>query len=597
MTNLNAESEHHQSDSKTKLNWFDRLSISKKISLGYFAALGVAVLGNLGGVLVGNAYQSGAQNYRTHAAEEAKLIFGFRNAFSDLPGHETHLFAALGSPNEYEEEYTEYQATIVFIEDTWQQLQDLYAKEGSDELHSQDEDIQALGNVVSKYDRTGGAYLADTKELLAQIPPERVLQEDLADMEAQLVEFNRNISIKDLRDFNRLLDTLIAKVEVHEQQAVSALAVAENTRGLIIFGSMLISIVIAIVIAVLTSRAIVRPLQATNKVAKQVIKESDFDLRAPITTGGEVAELTTTLNELIARVKRLLEEQKAATAEQLLQSEKMSSLGRMLAGVAHEINNPVNFIYGNLAHANNYTQDLFDLIDTYQAETTSPSPVVEEKLEEVDLDFLAEDLPKLLESMKIGADRARKIVLSLKNFSRIDESQAHPVDIHDAIDSTLLILNNRIKNQVEIKRNYGDIPAIEAFSGSLFQVVMNILSNALDAVQEKAENEGKITITTERKDRNWVQIRIADNGVGIAPEHLTKIFETFFTTKPMGVGTGLGLSISHQMITEKHHGTLTCTSELGVGTEFTIALPIKQADLPFPTSDKSTQSEQINVSV
>ncbi len=198
---------------------------------------------------------------------------------------------------------------------------------------------------------------------------------------------------------------------------------------------------------------------------------------------------------------------------------------------------------------------------------------------------MEEDLPKVLQSMKFGADRVRQIVLSLKNFSRLDEAEAHAVNLHECIESTLLILNNRIKKGITIECCYGDIPNIEGFSSSLYQVFMNIINNALDALEEQhnTQDNPQITIATELQDKNWVVVRIADNGSGIAPETQEKIFEMFFTTKPTGVGTGMGLSISHQIVVEKHGGRLICKSEVGSGTEFTISLPVQKQYLPKDT--------------
>jgi signal transduction histidine kinase len=282
------------------------------------------------------------------------------------------------------------------------------------------------------------------------------------------------------------------------------------------------------------------------------------------------------LEAINQELEKLLQEQKAAATQQLMQSEKMSSLGQMVAGVAHEINNPVNFIYGNLAPAIDSVNDLFAFIRTCEAEMPEQSIVVQAKAEDIDLDFLKEDLPKLLNFMQVGAERTRQIVLSLRNFSRLDEEEAHSVDLHECLDSTLLILNNRIKQGITVTRNYGNLPTIKGFSDPLYQVFMNLLSNACDALAEEPQAVQKLTITTERLGRDRVAIRIADNGPGISPENQKRLFEPFFTTKPSGKGTGLGLSISHQIVVDKHGGQLTCASDMGAGTEFSIILPLKQ---------------------
>lgn len=293
-------------------------------------------------------------------------------------------------------------------------------------------------------------------------------------------------------------------------------------------------------------------------------------------------QLTTALNQL----KR--------TQAQIIQAEKMSSLGQMVAGVAHEINNPVNFIHGNLEPAQGYTQDLLGLIELYQKTYTAPTPEIEEELETVDLDFVREDLPKLLNSMVVGTDRIREIVLSLRNFSRLDEAAVKTVDLHEGINSTLVILSHRLKcngcnHAIQVIKQYGDLPKVDCYPSQLNQVFMNIFANAIDALDDHPQPQ--LTITTEfigppssqpNKQSNEQQsraiIRIADNGPGIPSEIQPQILDPFFTTKPVGKGTGMGMSISYQIITEKHLGELTFTSAPGQGTEFIIDIPIYQPE-------------------
>ncbi|MEG4394330.1 PAS domain-containing protein [Microcoleus sp. BROC3] len=270
---------------------------------------------------------------------------------------------------------------------------------------------------------------------------------------------------------------------------------------------------------------------------------------------------------------------------QLIQAEKMSSIGQMVAGVAHEINNPVNFIYGNIIPAAQYASDLLNLIELYQQHYPEPVPEIAQELAEVEVDFIADDFPKIMASMQEGANRIKQIVLSLRNFSRLDEKERKVIDIHEGIESTLVILQHRLQSQpkrpeIQLIKNYGKLPKVECYPAQLNQVFMNLLLNAIDAVEESSANctckVNQIRIVTEVSSRNQVCVRIADSGPGICPEVQSRMFDPFFTTKPIGRGTGLGLSISYQIVKDTHGGKLECHSEVGRGTEFAIELPISQ---------------------
>jgi PAS domain S-box-containing protein len=274
------------------------------------------------------------------------------------------------------------------------------------------------------------------------------------------------------------------------------------------------------------------------------------------------------------------------TQAQLIQNEKMVGLGRTIAGIAHEINNPIGFIYGNITHARDYASDLLHLVQLYAQHYPEPIPEIQRQIEALDLNFVAEDFPKLLKSMEMGANRIREIVLSLRNFSRLDEADAKKVDIHEGIDNTLLILQYRLtrqpfRSEIQVIEDYGQLPLVECYPSKLNQVFMNLLNNAIDAL-ETHSTPGIITIRTETRQeergnvsRHFIVIRIADNGPGIPEDVKKHIFDPFFTTKPIGAGMGLGLSISHSIIVEKHGGQLWCISEPDCGTEFVIELPVR----------------------
>lgn len=279
------------------------------------------------------------------------------------------------------------------------------------------------------------------------------------------------------------------------------------------------------------------------------------------------------------------------TQTQLVQTEKMSSLGQLVAGVAHEINNPVNFIYGNLIYVAEYTEAILGLTELYQQHYPESVPEIEAEIEDIDIEFIKEDLPRMIGSMKVGADRIKEIVKSLRNFSRMDEAEVKTVDIHEGIESTLMILHNRIKAKpehpkIKIIKEYGNSLPCECYVGQLNQVFMNLLSNAIDAIDEYNQNRSFAEVQANPSyiriqtydDNGAVKIAIADNGAGIPEEARQKLFDPFFTTKAIGKGTGLGLAISYQIITEKHQGQLVCISEPGQGAKFEITLPLKVVD-------------------
>ncbi|TVP56212.1 MAG: HAMP domain-containing protein [Nodularia sp. (in: Bacteria)] len=382
-----------------------------------------------------------------------------------------------------------------------------------------------------------------------------------------------------------------------------------NTLRNIIIILIIITLILVIFAAIIVAKSISKPVIELTKIVKELAK-GNFYQQAQVTSNDEIGQLAKSFNimaenleksfetiklrelELAAANEKLavilaeLQQKAQQLATQLIQSEKMSSLGQLVAGVAHEINNPVSFIYGNLAPAKEYIQDLLKVIRTYQQSYPHPVAEIQEITKDVELDFLVIDLPKLLTSIEMGAKRITEIVLSLRNFSRLDEAEIKAVNIHEGIDSTLMILANRLKAnserpEIAVIKVYGNLPLVDCYAGQLNQVFMNILLNAIDALEEAMTSkiftrEPKIFIRTELTKDNQVSISISDNGIGI-PEHFkNKLFDPFFTTKPIGKGTGLGLSISYKVITERHQGKLECISSPNKGTEFLISFPLYQ---------------------
>ena len=289
----------------------------------------------------------------------------------------------------------------------------------------------------------------------------------------------------------------------------------------------------------------------------------------------ELQQQSQHLNATLTELKR--------TQKNLMQMEKMAMLGQLMSGIAHEINNPIGFTCGNLVYLEEYIHGLLQVMQAYQTSYPDPAVTVRTTCEAVDLDFILEDLPRLVNSMKLGTERVKEIVETLRGFYRLDEAEMQAVDLQQGIDSTLLLLNNRYKGKIEIDRQFNDIPPVECYITQLNQVFMNLIANAIDALLEvpasdEPHHQRQIAIATRQESPNQVSIQISDNGPGMSADVQECLFEPFFTTKPMGIGTGLGLSICYQIITETHHGQILCCSAPGEGTTFMVKLPIHQAE-------------------
>ncbi|MEM8642567.1 MAG: ATP-binding protein [Cyanobacteria bacterium P01_G01_bin.54] len=370
----------------------------------------------------------------------------------------------------------------------------------------------------------------------------------------------------------------------------------------------ILATIVGAILAQWISRSITQPIQALVKGTQQ-LATGHFEHPITLNSQDELSVLAQAFNSMGAQLQKTIQllgeknqdlenrTQKLTQALdelqnaqiQLIQSEKMSSLGQLVAGVAHEINNPVGFIHGNLSHLDEHTKDLLDLLHLYQEHTQESHPDIVDKIEEIDLAFLKKDLKDILKSINIGTKRITEIVLSLRNFSRIDEASIKMANLHEGIDNTLMILKHRLQANhqrpaIQIERNYGDIPLVACYPGQLNQVFMNILANAIDALedskadysyQEMEADPHIIKVTTQCSAADWVRIEIQDNGLVIPVQVLSRLFDPFFTTKSIGKGTGLGLSISYSIVTEKHQGKLLCKSRPGEGTTFIIELPLQ----------------------
>ncbi|MBD2067284.1 HAMP domain-containing protein [Leptolyngbya sp. FACHB-671] len=602
------------------------LKVGQKIGLGYVLALSIAVSGTIAGFGIGNHYQQQAEEREEHVRNEVELLQRLQSRVLQTRTHQQQLIPLAQYPDKFQDEYAHLLEHGAEVQAIWVELRAFVAKHSAmhDRVHQ-----AAISNFLQTYDFVPQDYSQEVERRVEQIRQLNLASpSDVRRAQALMLEFtNSDVAL----EFDSISDDLVSLID----QTYRELEEAENFRQRaneiakeIIVASIILSVAIAILLAILTSRAIAQPIQALTQVARRSTEESNFDLQATVVQNDEIGTLAKTFNQLIHSVKQLLEQQKIANEQletysqtleskveqrtqelndkntqlqylleelqraqvQMVQSEKMSALGQMVAGVAHEINNPVSFIHGNLTHVQEYAHNLLTFVHLYQKHYPDPVPEIQAEEEALDVEFIQSDLPKTLNSMKMGTDRICQIVLSLRNFSRMDESDFKAVDIHEGIDSTLLIMQHRLKESpdrpaIQVIRDYGNLPPVECYPGQLNQALMNILANAIDALEEAnvkrtfeeiQENPNQINIQTSTIDSEWIEIVISDNGIGLHKSVRNRIFDPFFTTKSIGKGTGMGMSITYQIITEKHCGKLNCFSIPGKRTEFIIQIPVRQ---------------------
>ena len=618
LTDKSASREHSclSGERIVDVSFFERFKprrIGRQIGYGYFLAIAIGWAGSLTGLVVADHLQGQGVLQLEDAQTQASLLSNFEHAADQAQLHGERS---------------------VYLADTPQKLQE--------NLVGMRLNLTETARLLQEFDQflnDQPAWVADAPETLRSLLEgyNHQLNQQATKILAAIETDNPQATLKtiltspttaQLDQHCQALAVLIQIAQMQEITATDAMEKAQGFEKLLIMTSMAIAVVIAGLAAWRTTRAIAAPIENITQVARQVANKADYQLRATVLSNDEIGLLAHSLNHLIEWVAEHTQslEQIAQTAEaqnqelettlktlrraqlQLVQAEKMSSLGQLVAGIAHEINNPIGVIHGNIIYAQEYSETLFSTLDHFENELTEMSDDLVSQLSIADVAFIREDFPKVLQSLRNGADRISSLVLSLKVFARLQESQLKHANLNEGIDSTLLLLGHRLKRQakrpeIRVIRRYSSSSMVECYSSQINQVFMNILTNAVDAINERWHQiasgwQPRIVISTKMIG-DHMHVLIQNNGSAIPEAIQSKIFDPFFTTKSVGQGIGLGISISYEIITKQHHGTLSFISPIedDIGALFTLTIPRKQTQKatwpqnrlePISRSERST---------
>lgn len=583
----------------------NRLSIGKKFAYSYAVVIGVAVIGISIGFVITQYYEKQALQKSYLADKQSHLLNDLEKAVLGMRSHPQHLIPALTRKIWFDFEKAKFEGYVNRVSANIEQLS-IFVDKYPNHLAV---DTATYKQLLKSYEIATNSYVNYIRYLWQKIDPPNLNSEEIPQAQQLIVASlsDKRVAQIDIQ-FDRLSEQLVSAVKVAETQdleATDSLNTAIKLQVQIIVVSILISVGVATFLVIYISRIITNPLKQLTEVAKKVTEESNFTLQADVKTKDEVGLLAISLNQLIlwvgeythqleiahqtleTRVEKRTSEltktlkQLQQTQSKLIQTEKMSSLGQMVGGIAHEINNPISFIYGNTGYAKKYASNLLELVKLYQEHYPQPDAEIQNYIEEIDLDFLVEDFFKVLSSMKTGAERVRKIIESLRNFSRLDESEIKLVNINEGIENTLMVFNYKLNN-IKLIKNYRNSSLIECYPAHINQVFWNIIANAIDAINEiyfkcqdgQLDFEPTLKINTEQIDENKMKVSFWNNGPAIPSEIVGKLFDPFFTTKTVGKGTGLGLTSCYQIV-QKHGGKIEVTSNSEYGTEFAVILPMK----------------------
>lgn len=578
--------------------------IDRQIGYGYLTAILVGCLGSIAGIVIADYFQGKGILQLLDAQAQARLLIEFKETATQARLHAAQAILVSGDDDQHRQELSEFNRNLSDLEKLRLQLETFLTSEPV--WIAQEPAI--IESLLMGYE---AALRQQREQIAANFPGGESTVTALSALS--------DGETPQIRQFHDDLVDIIHIAQTQEAMAAEVMESAQGLEKLIVMASISLAGLIAGFISWRVTRAIATPLKDITQTARQVAQDADYSLRAEVFANDEIGTLAQSLNELIQRVgerTRALEQaaQKAVAQNQeleaalqnlrkaqlqLVQAEKMSSLGQLVAGIAHEVNNPIGFIQGNLKYVGEYSATLFKAIDFLQSELGTLSRDSAAYLEGADLEFIRQDFPKILRSLSHGTDRINSLILSLKVFSRLQESQFKSANLNDGLDSSLLLLGHRLKSQakrpeIQVVRHYSKLPMVECYSSQMNQTFMNILNNAIDAIEDRwiksPENwQPKIVINSELREDD-ILIEIRNNGLAIPEEVQDKIFDPFFTTKPVGKGVGLGMSISYEIICKKHHGCISFVSPIedDFGTQFCLTIPrsgVRHVDLKASEND------------
>ncbi|NEQ95818.1 MAG: HAMP domain-containing protein [Cyanothece sp. SIO2G6] len=589
-------------------------SIARKIGYGYGVAISLGFTGTIAGLLVADYFQGQGVFQLLDAQIQSQILDRFKVSSLRFSTVHLHLAAVVSDPDKFGDERQSFYEVLQRTEAATLELEQFVE---SDPVWLA-RDVASMQRLIQNYRTQRQAHRAQVETILIQVDQVWLAPATLAEkrnvlnqIQQELLALNQSAPYLVLEQIDQELQNLVEQAQAQELLAEKDMENAQGLEKLLIVVSALGSVAIAGVIAFRTTQSIVRPIKQVRITADNIIRNQNFDLTIALENDDDLAELAQSFNQLIQWVKEYTQELKQTLNDlkqaqaQLIQTEKMSSLGQLVAGVSHEINNPIGFISGNLSYLNDYFNKFIYIQQLYQKNFPNPPAEIVDAIAAIELEFLQEDCSRMIRSMESGAERIHSIILSLRNFARLDESGMKPADIHEGLNSALMLLEPSLKahpdrSAITINTHYENLPKVDCYPGHLNQVFMSLLTNAIDAITEvqsnlrptqssqnlaiatraddnKPQYQGHINITTKMPDSKWVEVEIADNGCGISLDKQSRIFDPFFTTKPVGRGSGLGLSISYQIVTDLHNGQLNFDSTPGHGSRFVVRLPLGMA--------------------